>query len=40
VSLQHAFNFTGFYERVPAQPTATLRKLYGQLDKATENQLW
>lgn len=24
VSLHHAYHFTGFYERVPAQPTATL----------------
>ncbi|MCK2220413.1 alpha-L-fucosidase [Actinomadura sp. ATCC 31491] len=40
VSLHHAYNFTGFYERVPAQPTATLRKLYGQLDAAAEYQLW
>jgi alpha-L-fucosidase len=40
VSLHHAYNFTGFYERVPAQSTTTLRKLYGQLDAATEYQLW
>ncbi|WP_405143136.1 alpha-L-fucosidase [Sphaerisporangium sp. NBC_01403] len=40
VSLHHAYNFTGFYERVPAQSTPTLRKLYGQLDAATEYQLW
>jgi alpha-L-fucosidase len=40
VSLHHAYNFTGFYERVPAQSDPSLRKLYGQLDRATENQLW
>ncbi|MDG4856614.1 alpha-L-fucosidase [Streptomyces sp. T-3] len=40
VSLHHAYNFTGFYDNVPAQPTASLRKLYGQLGAAAENQLW
>jgi alpha-L-fucosidase len=40
VSLHHAYNFTGYYERVPAQPTAGLRKLYGQLSSAEEQQLW
>jgi alpha-L-fucosidase len=40
VSLHHAYNFTGFYERVPAQPTASLRKLYGQLSAAEQQQLW
>jgi alpha-L-fucosidase len=40
VSLHHAFNFTGFYDRVPLQPTASLRKLYGQLGAAAENRLW
>ncbi|GLH99377.1 alpha-L-fucosidase [Phytohabitans aurantiacus] len=40
VSLHHAFNFTGFYERVPAQPTASLRKLYGQLSAGEQQQLW
>ncbi|GAA3732837.1 alpha-L-fucosidase [Plantactinospora mayteni] len=40
VSLHHAFNFTGFYERVPAQPTASLRRLYGQLSAAEQQQLW
>jgi alpha-L-fucosidase len=40
VSLHHAFNFNGYYDHVPAQPTTSLKKLYGQLDKATENQLW
>ncbi|GAA4721043.1 alpha-L-fucosidase [Phytohabitans rumicis] len=40
VSLHHAYNFTGFYERVPGQPTASLRKLYGQLSGAEQQQLW
>jgi len=40
VSLHHAYNFTGFYERVPAQPTASLRKLYGQLSAGEQQQLW
>ncbi|MEU8203846.1 alpha-L-fucosidase, partial [Streptosporangium sp. NPDC049046] len=40
VSLHHAYNFTGFFERVPTQSTASLRKLYGQLDRTAENQLW
>ncbi|BCJ62900.1 alpha-L-fucosidase [Micromonospora endophytica] len=40
VSLHHAFNFTGFYQWVPQQSTASLRKLYGQLSAAEEQQLW
>lgn len=40
VSLHHAYNFTGFYEHVPAQSDPSLRKLYGQLDRAAANQLW
>ncbi|WP_037312123.1 alpha-L-fucosidase [Amycolatopsis orientalis] len=40
VSLHHAYNFTGFYDRVPAQSDPSLRKLYGQLGRAPENQLW
>lgn len=40
VSLHHAFNFNGYYDHVPAQSGTSLKKLYGQLDKATENQLW
>ncbi|WP_250213460.1 alpha-L-fucosidase [Acrocarpospora catenulata] len=40
VALHHAFNFTGFYQWAPTQPTASLRKLYGQLDRTAENQLW
>jgi alpha-L-fucosidase len=40
VSLHHEFNFGGYYSGVPAQPTTTLKKLYGQLDATTERQLW
>jgi alpha-L-fucosidase len=40
VSLHHAFNFTGFFEWAPTQSDPSLRKLYGQLDAATANQLW
>jgi len=39
-SLHHAYNFNGYYDHVPAQPTTTLKKLYGQLGAAAENQLW
>jgi alpha-L-fucosidase len=40
VSLHHAYHFTGYYDHVPAQSDASLRKLYGQLGSAAENQLW
>ncbi|MGW4212427.1 alpha-L-fucosidase [Lentzea sp. NPDC004789] len=40
VAMHHAYNFTGFYDHVPAQPTTTLKKLYGQLGSAAQNQLW
>ncbi|GHJ43734.1 alpha-L-fucosidase [Catellatospora sp. TT07R-123] len=40
VAMHHAYNFTGFYDRVPQQSTTSLRKLYGQLDTATQEQLW
>jgi len=40
VALHHAYHFTGFYDRVPGQSTQSLRKLYGQLGSAAENQLW
>jgi alpha-L-fucosidase len=40
VSLHHAFNHTGYFDPVPMQPTASLRKLYGQLGLPTQNQLW
>ncbi|MFF0820637.1 alpha-L-fucosidase [Micromonospora haikouensis] len=40
VSLHHQWNFGGYYQYVPQQSSTTLRKLYGQLDNATEQQLW
>ncbi|NUT98774.1 MAG: alpha-L-fucosidase [Saccharothrix sp.] len=40
IAMHHAYNFTGFYERVPSQSDASLRKLYGQLGGPAENQLW
>ncbi|MFI9359465.1 alpha-L-fucosidase [Kitasatospora sp. NPDC053057] len=40
VAMHHAYNFNGYYDHVPAQPTTGLKKLFGQLDTATENQLW
>ena len=40
VSLHHAYNFTGYYQWVPSQSDPSLRKLYGQLGSAAEQQLW
>ncbi|GAA1514329.1 alpha-L-fucosidase [Sphaerisporangium rubeum] len=40
VTLHHLYNFTGYYDQVPSQPTTTLKKLYGQLGSAAEQQLW
>ncbi|WP_344748808.1 alpha-L-fucosidase, partial [Streptosporangium vulgare] len=40
VSMHHLYNFTGYYDHVPSQPTASLKKLYGQLGSAQEQQLW
>jgi alpha-L-fucosidase len=40
VSLHHAYNFTGYYDHVPQQSSTSLRKLYGQLDWASQIQLW
>ena len=39
-ALHHAFNFTGYYDHVPAQSDPSLRKLYGQLGATAQNQLW
>ncbi|HZR51973.1 MAG TPA: alpha-L-fucosidase [Streptosporangiaceae bacterium] len=39
-SLHTAYHFNGYYQYVPAQSTATLQKLYGQLGTAAENALW
>ncbi|GGR76597.1 alpha-L-fucosidase [Streptomyces humidus] len=40
VAMHHAYHFTGFYEFAPAQTDPSLKKLYGQLGPAAENQLW
>src|SRR5689334_8651148 len=40
VAMHHAYNFTGYYQWVPGQPDASLKKLYGQLGAAAEQQLW
>jgi alpha-L-fucosidase len=40
VAMHHAYNFTGFYQWVPQQADASLRKLYGQLGSTAEYQLW
>ncbi|MEV6443343.1 alpha-L-fucosidase [Amycolatopsis sp. NPDC051716] len=40
VAMHHAFNYNGFYDFAPPQPTPSLRKLYGQLPRADEDALW
>jgi alpha-L-fucosidase len=40
VALHHAYHFNGYYDHAPGQSAQTLRKLYGQLGSAAENQLW
>ncbi|MCU7729373.1 alpha-L-fucosidase [Actinoplanes sp. KI2] len=40
VAMHHAYHFTGYYQWVPAQSDASLKKLYGQLGAAAEQQLW
>ncbi|MEV0536810.1 alpha-L-fucosidase [Kitasatospora sp. NPDC050463] len=40
VAMHHAFNFNGYYDHAPAQPTASLQKLFGQLGSTAEDQLW
>ncbi|GGN10343.1 alpha-L-fucosidase [Streptomyces fuscichromogenes] len=40
VAMHHAYNFTGYYEYAPEQTGDSLKKLYGQLSSAEENQLW
>ncbi|MFE3850224.1 alpha-L-fucosidase [Streptomyces griseorubiginosus] len=40
VAMHHAYHFNGYYEFVPAQTDPSLKKLYGQLGPAAENQLW
>jgi alpha-L-fucosidase len=39
-SLHHAYHFNGYYDHVPAQSSATLKKLYAQMGATAENQLW
>jgi len=39
-ALHHAFHFTGYYQFAPTPTDASLKKLYGKLDWASENQLW
>ncbi|MER6133721.1 alpha-L-fucosidase [Streptomyces sp. NPDC001815] len=40
VAMHHAYHFTGFFDHVPVQTDPSLKKLYGQLSSAEENQLW
>ncbi|MET8980050.1 alpha-L-fucosidase [Streptomyces sp. NPDC004539] len=40
VAMHHAYHYNGFYEFAPAQTDGSLKKLYGQLGPAAENQLW
>ncbi|MCK8436575.1 alpha-L-fucosidase [Streptomyces sp. D2-8] len=40
VAMHHAYNFNGFYGYAPAQSDPSLKKLYGQLSREQENQLW
>ncbi|MFI9562801.1 alpha-L-fucosidase [Streptomyces rishiriensis] len=40
VAMHHAYHYNGFYEYAPAQTDPSLKKLYGQLGAAAENQLW
>jgi alpha-L-fucosidase len=39
-ALHHAFHFLGYYDHVPQQSDPSLRKLYGQLERGTREQLW
>ncbi len=39
-ALHHAYHFNGYYDHVPSQSTATLKKLYAQQGTTAENQLW
>jgi alpha-L-fucosidase len=40
VAMHHAYNFNGFYGYAPARSDPSLKKLYGQLSREQENQLW
>lgn len=39
VSMHHAYHMNGFFDHVPTQSDLSLKKLYGQLSRAQENQL-
>ncbi|MCX5244209.1 alpha-L-fucosidase [Streptomyces sp. NBC_00201] len=40
VAMHHAYHINGFYEYVPAQTDPRLKRLYGQLGAAAENERW
>jgi len=40
VAMHHAYNYTGYFDHVPPQPTPSLRKLYGQLNASEHDRLW
>ncbi|MFM9588257.1 alpha-L-fucosidase [Streptomyces scabiei] len=40
VAMHHAYHYNGFYEFAPTQSDTGLKKLYGQLSRAAEDQLW
>lgn len=40
VSMHHAFNYNGFFDFAPPQTDPSLRKLYGQLPRAEQDELW
>ncbi|MFF0156923.1 alpha-L-fucosidase [Streptomyces sp. NPDC005263] len=40
VAMHHAYHYNGYYDYAPAQTDPSLKKLYGQLGTAAENQLW
>jgi alpha-L-fucosidase len=40
VAMHQSFNYNGFFRFVPPQSDPSLQKLYGQLSRAQEDQLW
>ncbi len=40
LSMHHAYNITGFYEHVPQSDDPELQKLYGQLGKEKNEEVW
>ncbi|QGY46522.1 alpha-L-fucosidase [Maribellus comscasis] len=40
LSMHHAYNITGFYEHVPKTDDPELQKLYGQLGKEKNEEVW